>query len=350
MNALPQGSPASPIVSNMICMRMDRQLLALAKRHHCSYSRYADDLTFSQKSGAFPPELCRLDEDDGRAILGEELRGVIRANGFTPHAEKTWLFSRLHRQSVTGLVVNSKRNVPRQFVRRLRAMIHAWKVHGLKQAEKEHREKYNRSSKRAGEPAPFNLIVRGKLEFLRMTKGVEDPVYRRLQGRLVEADPDYLSVMQKENDHMKRRDVFISHASEDKEGLARPLAEGLLAAGVSVWYDEYCIRLGDDILFKIEEGLVNSQFGVIIFSPRFFEAKKTWTLREYTGLVAGEDVDKGKRIIPIWHDITRDELYTKSPTIIHRAALKSWEMSVAEMAKKIAEHIRDGRPTKKRSR
>ena len=342
--ALPQGSPASPIVSNMICLRMDRQLLKLAKRHHCRYSRYADDLSFSRRSGAFPPELAYLDEADGRAILGAELRHVIESNGFTPHSEKTWLFSRLHRQTVTGLVVNSKRNVPRQFVRQLRAMIHAWKAYGLEKAEIEYQTKYCKTQKRGGEPAPFNLVVRGKMEFLKMIKGMTDPVYRRLQQQLVEVDPDYLSIMQKENKLVNHRDVFISHASEDKDAVAKELADRLIAEGVSVWYDEYAIRLGDDIFHMIDEGLVNSRFGVIIFSPNFFAAKKTWTKREYSGLVAGEDVDKEKRILPIWHEITREKLYEKSPMIANRAALLTSKMTIAEMAKKIAERVRDGEP------
>lgn len=342
--ALPQGSPASPIVSNMICRRMDGQLLDLAKQHHCRYSRYVDDMTFSRTRGAFPPGLAYLDEADGRAILGKELRHVIASNGFTPHSEKTWLFSRLHRQTVTGLVVNSKRNVPRQFVRQLRAMIHAWKVHGLEKAEAEYHARYSRTQKRGGRPAPFSLVVRGKMEFLKMIKGMTDPVYRLLQRRLAEVDPDYFTIMQKENSLMKYRDVFISHASEDKVAVAKELADQLIAQGVSVWYDEYSIRLGDDILHKIDEGLVNSRFGVIIFSPNFFAAKKTWTLREYSGLAAGEDMDKSKRIIPVWHKITSEDLYKKSPTIVNRLALLTSSMTIAEMAKKIAERVRDGDP------
>jgi hypothetical protein len=341
-NALPQGSPASPIVSNMICARMDRELLALARKHFCRYTRYADDLSFSRPSGAFPPELARLDEDDGRAILGEELRGIIEANGFTPHPEKTWLFSRLHRQVVTGLVVNAKQNVRREWVRQLRAMIHAWEAHELEHAEAEYHTKFFQRQKRKGKPPPFGLVVLGKMEFLKMVKGMGDPVYRNLQRRLIRACPEYLSVMQKENALMKKRDVFISHASEDKAAVAKELADSLIAEGITVWYGEYAIQLGDDILHKIDEGLAHSQFGVVIFSPHFFAAKKTWTLREYSGLVAGEDVDKSKRIIPVWHEITKEELYKKSPTIANRLALRTADQSVAEMAKQIAERVRDG--------
>ncbi len=303
-DALPQGAPTSPVVSNMICARMDRELLALAKKYYCCYTRYADDLTFSRKGGAFPPELACRDEVDGRTILGQDLRRIIEDNGFRPHPEKTWLFNRQARQVVTGLVVNSKRNVRREWVRQLRAMIHAWKAYGLEQAQSEYHARYYRGQKRRGEPPPLAQVVRGKMEFLKMVKGVLDPVYRGLQRRLIEVDPDYLSVMQEDNALMDKRDVFISHASEDKAAVAKELADRLIGEGITVWYDEYSVQLGDDILHKINEGLANSQFGVVIFSPNFFAAKKTWTMREYSGLVAGEDVDKGKRIIPVWHEIT----------------------------------------------
>jgi len=338
---LPQGAPTSPVISNMICLKLDRMLSDLAKDYHCKYSRYADDLTFSLKRGTFPPEIAHIDETDGRAILGKKLRDIIEGNGFTPHSDKTWLFSRLHRQMVTGLVVNSKKNVPRQFVRQLRAMIHAWEVFGLEKAQAEYHAKYRKGAPNQN-PPPFDSVVRGKMEFLKMVKGIEDGVYRNLQRRLVKADESYFSVMEKENNLMKKRDVFISHASEDKKTLVKELADKLIAAGITVWYDEYEVILGDDLLHKIDEGLVHSQFGVIVFSPFYFAAKKTWTLREYSALVAGEDVDKAKRIIPVWHNITREELYKKSPIIVNRLALRTGHDSIDEMEEKIVVRVRQG--------
>ena len=132
------------------------------------------------------------------------------------------------------------------------------------------------------------------------------------------------------------------HASEDKKTLVKELADKLIAAGITVWYDEYEVKLGDDLLHKIDEGLVHSQFGVIVFSPFYFAAKKTWTLREYSALVAGEDVDKAKRIIPVWHNITREELYKKSPIIVNRLALRTGHDSIDEMVEKIVVRVRQG--------
>ena len=338
---LPQGAPTSPVVSNMICAKMDRLLSELAKTHNCKYSRYADDLTFSLKRGGFPPEIGYIDEVDGRAILGKRLREIIEQSGFIPHPDKTWLFSQFHKQMVTGLVVNRKKNVPRKFVRQLRAMIHAWEAFGLAKAQAEYHEKY-RKGKPGETPPPFDLVVRGKMEYLKMVKGMADSVYLNLQRRLVRADESYFAVMEKENSQMKKRDVFISHASEDKKDLVKELAEKLIAEGITVWYDEYEIKLGDDLLLKIDEGLAHSQFGVVVFSPNYFAKKKTWTPKEYSALMAGEDVDKSRKIIPIWYKITREELFKKSPMIANRFALLAVNETVESLATKIAERVRQG--------
>src|SRR5262245_4502913 len=97
--------------------------------------------------------------------------------------------------------------------------------------------------------------------------------------------------------------VFISHASEDKIALAIPLAEALRRAGLSVWLDGQELRLGDSLREKIDEGLANSQFGVVILSPRFFA--KEATRKELGGLSAIEDAVGRKVILPIWYQIDK---------------------------------------------
>ena len=81
-------------------------------------------------------------------------------------------------------------------------------------------------------------------------------------------------------------DVFICHASEDKDDFVRPLAEALRAHHIEVWYDEFSLRVGDGLRQAIDRGLVNSQFGIVVLSPAFF--RKRWTQRELNGLVARE--------------------------------------------------------------
>jgi hypothetical protein len=104
-------------------------------------------------------------------------------------------------------------------------------------------------------------------------------------------------------------DLFISHASEDKTDVARPLANMLQAKGFKVWYDEYTLTLGDNLRRSIEQGLAQSQFGVVILSPNFF-AKK-WTNLELDGLFALEKPGE-KRILPVWHNVTAGDVESYS--------------------------------------
>ena len=97
------------------------------------------------------------------------------------------------------------------------------------------------------------------------------------------------------------RDAFISHASEDKLAVARPLAELLMQLGHSVWFDEQELVVGDHLSESIDRGLAQSRFGVVILSHAFFA--KQWTKRELEGLVAREMVDGERLILPVWHEI-----------------------------------------------
>jgi retron-type reverse transcriptase len=117
---LPQGASTSPAITNALCRRLDRRLAGLAKRHGFSYTRYADDLTFSgQKASAA-----------GRLL--KSVRGILADEGFVEHPSKTKVMRRARRQEVTGLVVNAKPAVDRREVRKLRAILHNAEKHGLK--------------------------------------------------------------------------------------------------------------------------------------------------------------------------------------------------------------------------
>jgi hypothetical protein len=101
-------------------------------------------------------------------------------------------------------------------------------------------------------------------------------------------------------------DLFISHASEDQD-FVRPLAQELRSQGYLVWYDEFELKLGDSLSDKIDHGIANAQFGVVILSKHFFNKK--WAKRELQGSVARE-TQEDKTILPIWHNISREEILT----------------------------------------
>jgi hypothetical protein len=113
-------------------------------------------------------------------------------------------------------------------------------------------------------------------------------------------------------------DVFISHASEDKTDFVRPLADYLLSMGITVWYDEYSLSIGDSLVEKIEEGLSGCTFGVVILSKSFF--LKKWPRRELNALSTIE-IERGKTILPLWHNISYNEVLTFSPTLADKVAV-----------------------------
>jgi hypothetical protein len=115
-------------------------------------------------------------------------------------------------------------------------------------------------------------------------------------------------------------DVFISHASEDKEAFVRNLANELAAKGLKVWYDEFTLTLGDSLRRSIDQGLANSRFGIVVLSQSFFSKK--WPQRELDGLVAME-ISSGKLILPIWHNVSKEDVAAFSPILADRLAVSS---------------------------
>lgn len=129
-------------------------------------------------------------------------------------------------------------------------------------------------------------------------------------------------------------DFFISHAWEDKEEVAGPLATTLRDLGFTVWYDQFVLQVGDSLRRKIDLGISRSRFGVVVLSPTFLE-KSGWTAKEMDGLVAKEIAGEA-RILPIWHRVTLDQIRSYSPTLADKIALNTSTSTVAEIADELA--------------
>lgn len=116
-------------------------------------------------------------------------------------------------------------------------------------------------------------------------------------------------------------DVFISHASEDKEELVRPLAEELRRRSVEVWYDEFTLTAGSSLRRAIHAGLAKSRYGVIVLSPSFFG--KAWPEWELNGLVQRHLTASQNVLLPIWHRIDREAVAAYSPSLADIVAARS---------------------------
>jgi len=173
---LPQGSPTSPTLTNILCKKLDRRLNGLANRFGATYSRYADDITFSSPHNiydeeTFKTELSRIIEEDQELII---------------NPKKTRLQKSGYRQEATGLIVNEKVNVSRRYVKQIRMWLYYWEKYGYEKAEQIFKRDYL-SDKGHVKNLNAHLInvLDGKLEFLKMVKGTEDGTYKRLKARFI---------------------------------------------------------------------------------------------------------------------------------------------------------------------
>ena len=115
-------------------------------------------------------------------------------------------------------------------------------------------------------------------------------------------------------------DVFISHATEDKNSLVRELADALTQKGLRVWYDELTLTIGDSLRRSIDRGLARSRYGIVVLSHSFFS--KEWPQKELDGLIAKEG-SMDKVVLPIWHNIQKADVAKYSPILSDRLAVSS---------------------------
>lgn len=127
----------------------------------------------------------------------------------------------------------------------------------------------------------------------------------------------------------KKHDVFISHASPDKDSFVRPFAEALRRLGVNVWYDEFSIGLGDSIAGAIEKGMGQSAFGIVVISPSFINRK--WTQHELHALIS-LNVEEDRKIVPIWLGVTKSDVAALSPSLADKMAIDTQHTDADEAA------------------
>jgi hypothetical protein len=137
-------------------------------------------------------------------------------------------------------------------------------------------------------------------------------------------------------------DVFISHATEDKDAVVRPLAHALKDRGLLVWYDEFELQIGDSLRRKIDTGISRSRFGIVVLSASFFA--KGWPQYELDGLVTM--AVSGKQVLlPLWHSVSKDEVVRHSPSLADKIALRTSDYTIDEIAAQITSVVRPDHET-----
>lgn len=171
---LPQGAPTSPLITNIVCQRLDHLLTGVAKRFGLCYTRYADDITFSSMHSVYQQD----------HPFQKELQRIITEQGFQIKTSKTRLQHEAYRQEVTGLVVNQRVNVHASYIKQLRMWLYYWETYGYDKAGQLFLQDQLHPSDRDKKGLSGMLpVLMGKLQYLKMIRGAEDNQYQQLFSR-----------------------------------------------------------------------------------------------------------------------------------------------------------------------
>lgn len=342
-NGLPQGAPTSPVLSNFIATDLDRRLTRLARSNRLDYSRYADDITFSTDLAQFPPAIASFEVTGpgaAKVYIGDALESAITGAGFTINARKVRIQRRHMRQEVTGLTVNAHVNVERQRIRKLRAMLHAWQKFGLEAAAEEHFRRYARNrdndvpSSRNGKA--FRNLVYGHLAYIKMVRGQDDATFLRLVSRLVGLDPNPTRLVREMAFGASDFEIFISHAGEDKEAIARPIFAACERLGLKAFLDEEHIAWGQPFTAKINTALGAARTVLAIVSPT--SVNKDWPVVEVNTALTLE-VQREKTVLVLL--VGKPDL-TKLPLLRSKDYLV-WDGNAESVARELCTAVR-GKP------
>lgn len=215
-NVLPQGAPTSPVISNIVCQRLDYLLTGVAKRFGLKYSRYADDITFSSMHNVYQTDSEFLNE----------LHRVIADQNFHIKESKTRLQKDGFRKEVTGLLVNDKPNVQKRYIKQLRMWLYYWERYGYERASDFFSKQYiaDKGHVKNGKPEMASVIS-GKLDYLKMVKGANNELNQKLKARfekltgvVVSVPKDLVEIKQSEiRDTLLRKTLISQTEKPSKE-------------------------------------------------------------------------------------------------------------------------------------
>lgn len=337
---LPQGAPTSPILSNLAASHLDREMVKLAKKYNLKYTRYADDLSFSTNRALPSSLVTSLNLDDGKTAFSPSnlLVSTINNCGFKINLEKFRVRNSSQRQEVTGLTSNQFPNVSKPYMRETRALIHSFNLSPKNAETRFLMEKKNVPS---NEIDPNNINgdilkahIYGRLSFIKHIRGSNNSTYLKMCLKMAETDPNPPKFIAEIKRESQMYDVFICHASEDKDMFARPLFDELIKLNVTAFLDEEEISWGDSLVSAINVALAKSKYVIAILSP--YSVTKAWPLKEINAVLS-QEIDKTEtKLLPLICG-EPDEILTHLPLLRDKLYKTGGSSNMDQIAKDVYE-------------
>ncbi|WP_253684631.1 TIR domain-containing anti-phage reverse transcriptase [Edwardsiella tarda] len=292
---LPQGACTSPVLANLASASLDKHLTQLAQKKQITYTRYADDITFSFKQKQVRDIIIKNKENDFE--LSKTIVDIVERNGFKINFNKFRVQKKSERQKVTGLVVNKKVNIERSYLRVTRSMIHKWRTNRSESASLFSIQKGYTSKNKDEEISIFRNHIYGRLSFIRMIRGNDFPAYLKLMAEMSHHDTVKTREGLRAMKETETYDVFICHASEDKESIATPIYNELVKLNIATFIDHIEIKWGDSLVDKINSSLVKSKYVIAILSTN--SIRKHWPRKELHSVLSREINDNKVKLLPL---------------------------------------------------
>jgi len=280
-NVLPQGAPTSPTISNIICQQLDYYLSAVAKKFGLRYTRYADDITFSSMHNVF--------QKDSKFLI--ELHRIISQQNFYVNESKTRLQKQGYKQEVTGLIVNERPNVKKNYIKKLRMWLYLWEAYGYDKANVFFQGSYSvDKGNLKGNKANFVNVLSGKLDYLKMVKGSDSDVYKKLKQRflkLTKSIEKATTLKKAEASKITSKFQRINHNPKKLVYLLKRFSEN----GNALKFSTH--RWENGIYESLSDFLKKLEIEWEKISPEIYEIKKTLSAKIYAFLNSEEVEEKG---------------------------------------------------------
>jgi RNA-directed DNA polymerase len=295
LNVLPQGAPTSPLLSNVVCQKLDFLLTGVAKRFGLKYSRYADDITFSSMHNVYQSESEFL----------KELHRIIAEQNFHIKESKTRLQKDGYRKEVTGLLVNDIVNVQKRYIKQLRMWLYYWERYGYERSSGLFLQQYiaDKGHLKNGKPDMANVIS-GKLNYLKMVKGSDNKLFKKLKGRFnILCKPTLIQDSYNQSETKLKRTTFIENVNRQNNKV------------------NPTISLNSDI--KLVENKIDNLYPIIHNPQKTVELLKYFTANDKDLKYSTHSWEEGKyenyedffiKIYIEWYEI-KDELKSQSPRL-----------------------------------
>ena len=332
-NKLPQGAPTSPVLSNMIARRLDSKLMHLAYNTRSIYTRYVDDMTFSTTMSSFHKNIIVKGKFND-VELSPQLITIIEREGFSLNTKKTRLLNKHVRKEVTGITINEFPNLRRNYINSVFGMIYSWKKYGYEDAQEKYKTKYlklNQDHKILQDSYRSTII--GRIGHIAHIRGWSDVVVSKLCRKYCECDTNPPKRLKSIGEMSMKYDVFIGHASEQKNDIVEPLYNSLTSLGVRVFVDMVNIKWGDSLTKLINNALAESEYFLAIIS--IDSISKSWPDTEMNAAIARQ-IDGKQKVLPLFLGSKKEIEECKNHySLLSDKLYKEWSDNPDELAQEI---------------